>query len=193
MLSDERALKLINGDNPQNQDEKDFIANYKKETEEWHIIRQAREEAELKQKLQAYREYHSLIMDTLPKSFLYSKPIPYDEVKKLDAEFREKAEQKVFNIIHNPILRKVYGLPIKRMPFPQSEHNFLAQTEDGFVNEFYNKKFGIDVDKLKTEYDSYIAGDFLDRLQNIKQKYNQIFESSFTPRDYISNWDYYDV
>ena len=80
MFDIERFRVLLRGDDePKNDEERQWLINYKENERLSAIKRQEEEEQSLKNHYNAYREYYALIKSTFPKSFFYKNPISDEE------------------------------------------------------------------------------------------------------------------
>lgn len=129
MLSDERYKALLRGDKPRDENERQFITNYRAKQEKRRKERELEDQKRLQKRQQGYREYYKLIKDTFPENFFYNKEINREEY----FEFTERQAKKyailLIGVRKNKILRKLYGYDDKYVHFIDSYH------EDKLIEE----------------------------------------------------------
>ena len=168
MLSNERALELLNGATPQNQDESDFVINYNK-NQEIRIKESLDRDRDYHNRLiQASKEMYSLLTATLPKDFFCKKPVSVKIAKKVSALCLFEANIKFQTILHNPFLRKKYDILLNANP---TEFYYWGIVP-GLREELFAKHFKINTKKLEKIYDKYITEDFFKKVKAIESKYD---------------------
>ena len=193
MFSKERAKELLKGAIPINQDEIDFISNFDKSLEADIAEMQKKDEFHRQEMIMAYREYYSLIMEILPKEFLYKSPINYAIMEAWEEKTKQKIEKKILGIVFNPLLRKLNGLDPHLNGRPDGESASFDILGMKFLKEAYKKNYGIDIDKLENKYLSYFTPEVIERIDKIGKKYHTHLFYSFEPTDYLTNWERFDV
>ena len=193
ILSDKRYKALLRGDKPQNEMEAKWLKSF--EEEEAAFLREMveRDQKRLQEVQQGYREYYALLMSTLPKEFLYKKPFSVDELESISSKIEEKADEKMWKIFLNPILRKLNGLPLNRSPFPDHEKPYMTEITNKFIHRAFKKQYNIDIKSLEKKYYSYLTNDFIAKVQELEEKYDVILSIDFDICDYLSNWERYNV
>ncbi len=193
MFSKERAKELLKGAIPINQDETDFVSNFDKSLEADITEMQKKDESHHQEMIMAYREYYFLIMEILPKEFLYKNPINYTVMEAWEEKTKQKIEKKILGIVFNPLLRKLNGLDPHLNGRPDGESVSFDILGMKFLKEAYKKTYGIDVEKLEDEYLSYFTPEVIERIDKIKKKYHTLLFYSFEPTDYLTNWERFNV
>jgi len=193
ILSDERYKALLRGDKPINKDEEIWLENFNKRMDKVLEKDKIEQEIYFKNKTNAYREYYALLMSILPKDFLYKEPFSVDELESIASKIEEKADEKMWKIFLNPVLRKLNGLPLKWSPFPDHEKLYMTEITNKFICQKLKKQFNIDAKSLEKKYNSYITKEFVKKIQEIEKKYDIMLDYEFNPYDYLSNWEYYNV
>ncbi len=193
MLSKERYYALLKGDEPQNEDEKKWLLNYNARRNKSLDEMQERDEFHRQEMIMAYREYYSLIMEILPKEFLYKNPINYTAMEAWEEKTKQKIEKKILGIVFNPLLRKLNGLDPHLNGRPDGESASFDILGMKFLKEAYKKTYGIDIEKLEDEYLSYFTPNVIERIDKIKKKYHTLLFYSFEPTDYLTNWERFNV
>jgi len=193
MISRERFGELLDGATPINKDELDFITNYRAKQEKRRKERELEDRKRLQEVQQGYREYYALLMSILPKDFLYKEPFSVDEIESIASKIDADANNKMWDIFLNPVLRKLNGLPFNRSPFPDDEKPLMDEITDKYIHRAFKKQYNIDIKSLEKKYYSYLTNDFIAKVQELEEKYDVILSIDFNICDYLSNWERYNV
>ena len=193
MLSDERYKALLRGDKPQNEMEAKWLKSFEEE-EAAHLKKMVEsDQMRLQEIEQAYREFYDLLMATIPQDFLYKTPFKVDEIDSIASKIDTDANNKMWDIFLNPVLRKLNGLPFNRSPFPDDEKPLMDEITNKFIHRTFKKQYNIDIKSLEKKYYSYLTNDFIDKVQELEEKYDVILSIDFDICDYLSNWQRYNV
>ena len=192
MFDIERFRVLLRGDDePQNDEERQWLINYRENQRLSAIKRQEEEEQYLKNHYNAYREYYALIKSTFPKSFFYKHPISSDEYKKVQEYCFDTYGGKIFRILESPLLRAIHLLPQKH-PSGDDYGPTLFLEEHYFYRE-WEKRYKINLRSLSIQFEKYKTPEFME-LEAIKTKYNErLLWSIFNEYDYLTDWQDYNV
>jgi len=193
ILSDERFDALLDGDEPRDEIERQWITNYRKEQNEISKRFEEEDQKRLQKRQQGYREYYALLMSILPKSFLYKEPFSVDEIESIASKIMEDADNKMWNIFLNPVLRKLNGLPLKRSPFPDDEKPYMTKVTNNFIQKAFKKQYNVDIKALEKKYYSFFTKESIAKVEEIEKKYDIILTCEFDICDYLSNWERYNV
>lgn len=171
MLSNERALELLKGANPKNQDEADFVINYNKKSREAIKESLDRDRDYHNRLIQASKEMYSLLTATLPKDFFCKKQVSVKTAKKVYSLCLFEANIKFQTILHNPFLRKKYDILLNANPTELYYWSIAPELRD----ELFAKHFKVNVNKLEKIYEKYVTQDFIEKVKNIESKYDVHF------------------
>lgn len=193
MLSDERYKALLRGDKPQNEMEAKWLKSFEEE-EAAHLKEMVeRDQKRLQERQKAYREYYALLMSILPKDFLYKEPFSVDEIESIASKIMEDADNKMWNIFLNPVLRKLNGLPLKRSPFPDDEKPYMTKVTNNFIQKEFKKQYNVNIKALEKKYYSFFTKESIAKVEEIEKRYDIILTCEFDICDYLSNWERYNV
>ena len=193
MFDIERFRVLLRSDDePQNDEERQWLINYKENERISAIKRQEEEEQYLKNHYNAYREYYALIKSTFPKSFFYKHPINSDEYKKVQQYCFDTYGDRILKICESPILRTLNGLPPKH---PSGEdYGAIHFLEERYFYRELEKRYKINLRFLSIRFEKYKTPEFMEKLEAIKTKYDErLLWSSFNEYDYLTDWQDYNV
>ena len=191
MLSDERFSALLRGEEPINEDEVIWLKNYRERQHKAFLEMQAREEAELKQKLEAYRAFYQLVRETFPKNYFCKNPIPEDEYKVLKNYCFDKYGDKITAILESPVQRTIYLIPPKHPS--GDDYSYVRYLEDKFLLREIKKRYGVDITLKSLEFKKYATSEFIEKTRAINKKYNAIISTSFSAYDYLTDYERYNV
>ncbi len=161
MISRERFGELLNGATPANKDELDFITNYRAKQEKRRKERELEDQKRLQEIQQGYREYYALLMATIPQDFLYKTPFKVDEIDSIASKIDTDANNKMWDIFLNPVLRKLNELPFNRSPFPDDEKPLMDEITDKFIHRTFKKQYNIDIKSLEKSTMNKLISDFI--------------------------------
>lgn len=193
MFDIERFRVLLRGDDePQNDEEKQWLINYRENERLSAIKRQEEEEQYFKNHYNAYREYYALIKSTFPKSFFYKHPISSDEYKKVQQYCFDTYGDRILRICESPILRTLNGLP--PMHPSGDDYGAINFLEERYFYRELEKRYKINLRSLSIQFEKYKTPEFMEKLEVIKTKYDErLLWSSFNEYDYLTDWQDYNV
>ena len=193
MFDIERFRVLLRGDDePQNDEERQWLINYRENQRLSAIKRQEEEEQYLKNHYNAYREYYALIKSTFPKSFFYKHPISSDEYKKVQQYCFDTYGDRIFKICESPILRTLNGLYPKHPS--GNDYGAIHFLEQRYFYRELEKRYKINLRSLSIQFEKYKTPEFMEKLEAIKTKYDErLLWSSFNAYDYLTDWQRYNV
>ena len=192
ILSDERFDALLDGDEPRDEIERQWITNYRANQEKRRKERELEDQKRLQERQQAYREYYALIKSTFPKSFFYKHPISSDEYKKVQQYCFDTYGDRILKICESPILRTLNGLPPKH---PSGEdYGAIHFLEERYFYRELEKRYKINLRFLSIRFEKYKTPEFMEKLEAIKTKYDErLLWSIFNEYDYLTDWQDYNV
>ncbi len=191
ILSDERFDALLDGDEPRDEIERQWITNYRAEQEKRRKERELEDQKRLQERQQAYREYYALIKSTFPKSFFYKNPISDEEYEAFEESYFNKYESKITLILNIPLIRALYRIPSKHPS--GDDYSQIRFLEDKFMFNEIKKKYGIDFFSKNKEYNKYMTKEFREKAEKISKKYKTYIVYTFDIYDYLTDWQRYNV
>ncbi len=194
MLDIERFRVLLRGDDePQNDEERQWLINYMENERLSAIKRQEEEEHYFKNHCNAYREYYALIKFTFPESFFYKHPISGEEYDAVQEYCFDTYGDRIFRICESPILRTLNGILYPKH-LSGDDYGAIHFLEERYFYRELEKRYKINLRSLSIQFEKYKTPEFMEKLEAIKTKYDErLLWSSFNEYDYLTDWQRYNV